>query len=215
MEKSFNTAGPSVPEKHYMISLDFDNFKKLIDAERYFILHAPRQTGKTTMMLQLMEDINRQGKYIALYVNVEAAQAWRNHIVEVNQTIINQFRIKALIDLPKEYQPSEAAPHLLFMAWLQRVVNGGGQVKREYAAGLGRLDLYIDFAGERFAFELKLKSKKALTDGKKQLVDYLHRLSLDSGWLVIFSRGEVKDWDAVGKREFVEERGKKIEVIWL
>jgi len=110
---------------------------------------------------------------------------------------------------------TEAAHHLLFMAWLQRIVNGGGRISREYAAGLGRLDLCIDFAGERFAFELKLKSKKALDKGKKQLVDYLQRLSLESGWLVIFSRQAVENLDQVGKREWMEEGGKRIEVIWL
>jgi hypothetical protein len=73
----------------------------------------------------------------------------------------------------------------------------------------------IDFAGERFAFELKLSSKKALTDGKTQLVDYLQRLSLDSGWLIIFSRKPVEDIETVGEREIVEEQGKRIEVIWL
>jgi hypothetical protein len=45
---------------------------------------------------------------------------------------------------------------LLFMAWLQRIVNSGEHMSREYAAGLGRLDLCLEFAGERFAFELKL-----------------------------------------------------------
>ena len=110
---------------------------------------------------------------------------------------------------------TEAAHHLLFMAWLQRIVNSGGHISREYAAGLGRLDLCIEFAGERFAFELKLSGKKALSEGKKQLVDYLQRLSLDRGWLVIFSRKAIEDWDTVGKREWATEGGKKIEVIWL
>jgi hypothetical protein len=110
---------------------------------------------------------------------------------------------------------TEAAHHLLLIAWLQRIVNSGGRVNHEYAAGLGRLDLCIEFADERFAFELKLSHKEALTEGKEQLADYLHRLSLEQGWLVIFSRKEVSDWDAVGKREWVEEGGKKIEVIWL
>jgi hypothetical protein len=512
MQKFFNTAGVCVPEKHYMISLDFSKIKKLIDLERYFLLHAPRQTGKTTLMLQLMEHLNQEGKYIALYLNVEAAQAWRNNIAKLNQTIINEFRIQAKIYLPTEYQPSaacfenvgdefatfvtqwclelpkplvvfmdevdaligdglisvlrqlragytrrprafphalcliglrdirdyriysdsskryiiggsafnikeksirlndftyeqvkelyaqhtaateqkfttpalqrifeltqgqpwlvnalgrelcfddeaidwkqtinkahvdnaaeilikrrdvhldqladklteprvakiiqsiligendevssnlnedqqylidlglvrlgnygleianpiyreiiprelttyqqntlginpqwyikadgkldiekvldtyikfykehsemvtkrktysEAAHHLLFMAWLQRIVNGGGRISREYAAGLGRLDLCIDFAEERFAFELKLNSKTALNKGKTQLIDYLQRLSVDSGWLIIFNRKPVKDWETVGKREWLEEDGKKIEVIWL
>ncbi len=110
---------------------------------------------------------------------------------------------------------TEAAHHLLFMAWLQRIVNGGGTVSREYAAGLGRLDLCIDFSGERFAFELKLSSAKALERGRKQLSGYLDRLSLTSGWLIIFSRGKVTDWDAVGRSEEIKEDGKMVTVIWL
>ena len=69
--------------------------------------------------------------------------------------------------------------------------------------------------GERFAFELKRSSKNALNVGKEQLVDYLERLSLNSGWLMIFSRGNIKDWKAVGKREQHDVAGKQIEVIWL
>ena len=118
-----------------------------------------------------------------------------------------------LITRRKTY--TEAAHHLLFMAWLQRIVNGGGTITREYAAGLGRLDLCIDFADEKFAIELKLSSAKALDRGKKQLADYLDRLSLDSGWLIIFSRGTVSDWNKVGKRDKIKEGGKKIKVIWL
>jgi len=106
--KKFNTAGPCVPKKHYMITTDLSHLHELIENKRYFLLHAPRQTGKTTLMLQLMEQINQRGKYLALYLNVEAAQAWRNNITEVNQTIVNEFRLKTKIYLPKEYQPSSA-----------------------------------------------------------------------------------------------------------
>ncbi|MEN8218141.1 MAG: AAA-like domain-containing protein [Pseudomonadota bacterium] len=131
--------------------------------------------------------------------------------------------IQAYIDFYKKHSElvtkrrtyTEAAHHLLFMAWLQRICNSGGRISREYAAGLGRLDLCIEFAGESFAFELKLNRKTALSEGKDQLVDYLHRLSLSNGWLMILSRREIKDWDAVGKRELIEEAGKQIEVIWL
>jgi hypothetical protein len=513
MQKFFNTAGACVPIKNYMLQPDFTEIKKLIDYERYFILHAPRQTGKTTLMLQLMEQINQQDEYIAIYVNIESAQPLRNNVEAINNVIMSSFENMAEIVLPKEYQPSErcftvrameeglktflsrwclelpkplvvfmdevdaligdglisvlrqlrsgysqrpkafphamcliglrdirdyriysdssqryiiggsafnikeksirlqdftyeqvkelyaqhteatsqnfthhalqrifeltqgqpwlvnalgrelcfddyaisrektvnkedvnnaaeilikrrdshldqladklteprveriiqsiligeeidnininedkqylidlglirvgrqaleianpiyrevipreltsyrqdmlaqeskwyvkpdgklnikkvldayikfykehselvtrrktyteAAHHLLFMAWLQRIVNGGGYITREYAAGLKRLDLCIDFADERFAFELKLSSKQALTEGKKQLINYLQRLSLDSGWLIIFSRKPVEDIETVGKREIVEEEGKRIEVIWL
>ncbi len=110
---------------------------------------------------------------------------------------------------------TEAAHHLLFLAWLQRVVNGAGpahrgRIHREYAAGLGRMDLMIEFAGEKFAFELKLWSKTALTKGRKQLADYLKRCGLDFGRLIIYSRKPPDDMETVGKREQCEVAGKQI-----
>jgi penicillin-binding protein-related factor A (putative recombinase) len=110
---------------------------------------------------------------------------------------------------------TEAAHHLFFMAWLQRIVNSGGIIEREYAAGLKRLDLCVRFSGEYFAFELKLSSKTALDEGKKQLVEYLNRLELNSGYLIIFSRKKVDDWETLGKREMAAFEGKQIEVIYL
>ena len=77
--KFFNTAGPVNPKKHYALSplnrLDSHEILSLIDQEKYFILHAPRQTGKTSCLLELMYYLNQEGKYDALYLNVEAAQA--------------------------------------------------------------------------------------------------------------------------------------------
>ncbi|MBF0237709.1 MAG: ATP-binding protein [SAR324 cluster bacterium] len=110
---------------------------------------------------------------------------------------------------------TEAAHHLLFMAWLQRIVNGGGRITREYAIGLKRLDLLIEFVGERFAFELKLSGKKALVEGTQQLTEYLTRLNMNFGTLIIFSRKPPEDMETVGKREMIEQEGKQIELIWL
>ncbi|MCP4697386.1 MAG: AAA family ATPase, partial [Gammaproteobacteria bacterium] len=109
MMKRFNTAGPCIPADHYMVPAapHYKSIEKLIDNKSYFILHAPRQTGKTTLMLQLMEHLNRQGKYIALYVNVEAAQPLRNRIEAVNKVILSRFESMAEILLPEEYRPSE------------------------------------------------------------------------------------------------------------
>src|SRR5262245_31160900 len=51
----------------------------------------------------------------------------------------------------------EAGPHLMVMAFLQRVVNGGGRVEREYGLGRGALDLLIVWGGERHVVEVKLR----------------------------------------------------------
>ncbi len=82
MERFFNTAGPNIPEDHYHIPslelADWEEIQRLIAQKRYFLLHAPRQTGKTSVLLEMMEALNAQGRYHALYVNIEAAQAVRN-----------------------------------------------------------------------------------------------------------------------------------------
>lgn len=92
MEKFFNTAGPNQPDIHYTLlpkdRVDWDALDGLIAARKYFILHAPRQTGKTSLLINLMHFINAQGHYRALYVNIEAAQAARNDAVAATASMV-------------------------------------------------------------------------------------------------------------------------------
>ncbi|MEA1051181.1 AAA-like domain-containing protein [Lamprobacter modestohalophilus] len=80
----FNTEGPVRSDKHYCLAplqrWDLEEVLSLIDLEKYFLLHAPRQTGKTTCLLALMNYLNRDGRYRALYVNIEAAQSARERV---------------------------------------------------------------------------------------------------------------------------------------
>ena len=80
----FCKAGPVKPEIHYSLPplerLNRESIFDLIRQEKYFVLHAPRQTGKTTAMLALEHDLNATGQYRALYVNVEPAQTARNDV---------------------------------------------------------------------------------------------------------------------------------------
>ncbi|BBC27152.1 AAA family ATPase [Pseudanabaena sp. ABRG5-3] len=85
----------------------------------------------------------------------------------------------------------EIAPHIVLMAFLHRVVNGGGTLEREYAIGSGRMDICLRYGKVTLAMELKVWSDKRpdpLKDGLLQLDKYLSGLSLDTGWLVIFDR---------------------------
>ena len=84
----------------------------------------------------------------------------------------------------------EIAPHLVLMAFLHRVVNGGS-IEREYAIGTGRMDLCIRYRGEILAIEIKVwrpEHPDPLPEGLTQLDGYLAGLGLDSGWLVLFDR---------------------------
>jgi hypothetical protein len=85
----------------------------------------------------------------------------------------------------------EIAPHLVLMAFLHRVVNGGGSLEREYAIGSGRMDICLRYGDVVLGMELKVwKQGKAdpLPQGLTQLDKYLSGLNLDTGWLVIFDR---------------------------
>jgi hypothetical protein len=84
VDKFFNTAGPVNQEEHYKIDplhrWDLEEILMLIKQKKYFILHAPRQTGKTSSMLELQKYLNNSGQYNAIYINVEIGQAARNNI---------------------------------------------------------------------------------------------------------------------------------------
>jgi len=86
----------------------------------------------------------------------------------------------------------EAAPHLVMMAFLHRVENGGGRLDREFAAGTGRMDLMLRFGPDRFAFEIKVWRDTDDADpaaaGLAQLDTRLSDLGLETGWLVVFDR---------------------------
>jgi hypothetical protein len=83
----------------------------------------------------------------------------------------------------------EIAPHLVLMAFLHRVINGGGTLEREYAIGRDRMDLCLRYGSVILGIELKVwRTRQAdpLTKGLEQLAGYLDRLKQSSGWLVIF-----------------------------
>ena len=90
----------------------------------------------------------------------------------------------------------ESGAQLVFMAYLQRIVDGGGYVSREYGGERGRIDLqvrkpYGDHQEQREGIELKVWRKgrpDPLQEGLRQVDDYLARLGLDTGTLIIFDR---------------------------
>jgi hypothetical protein len=85
----------------------------------------------------------------------------------------------------------EIAPHLVLMAYLDRVADGGGTVDREYAIGSGRVDLCLRHGATVVAIELKVwreHEPDPLEEGLEQLDAYLAGLGLATGWLVIFDR---------------------------
>ena len=111
----------------------------------------------------------------------EFQQFWREH----SAIWIERFDYK------------EAAPHLVLQAFLQRVINGGGRITREMAAGMRRLDLCVEYQGAHYPIELKLRyGEQTYAEGQRQLLDYLTTLGCAEGWLLVFDRRPEIDWDA-------------------
>jgi len=99
---------------------------------------------------------------------------------------------------------TEAFPHLLLMAFLQRVINGGGRIEREYAAGRGRMDLLVEYNEKNYIAEIKLIHEKQAPEtvkskGLEQTAKYRDTKSPGApAYLVIFDRrneAREKPWD--------------------
>lgn len=76
---------------------------------------------------------------------------------------------------------TEAIPHLLLLAFLQRLFNGSGRITREYAAGRGRMDLLVEYAGQSFIIEITLVKaskgwERTLEEGLNQVSRYRAKL---------------------------------------
>ena len=96
----------------------------------------------------------------------------------------------------EKYEYKEAAPHLILQAFLQRIINGGGNILREYAAGRERMDLCVVYQNNKYPIELKIMySKSVVQKGLEQLANYMDTLGEKTGWLVIFDRSNKRNWD--------------------
>jgi hypothetical protein len=89
---------------------------------------------------------------------------------------------------------TEAFPHLLVQAFLQRVLNGGGEIEREYAAGRGRMDLRVKYNGIEYIIEIKIihdydNPATVKEEGLEQIERYRDKIdSKTPAYLMIFDR---------------------------
>jgi hypothetical protein len=108
----------------------------------------------------------------------------------------------------------EASPHLVFMAYLQRIVNAGGCIDREFAVGTGRADLVVDYGGRQDVIELKLhRGSYTLPDGLEQVSAYAKRLCCDVGYLIIFDPDSRIPFEKRGTFEEMTHKGIKVIVV--
>ena len=108
----------------------------------------------------------------------------------------------------------EAGPHLMLMAFLQRIVNGGGRIEREYALGKGALDLLVRWKSQSVVIETKLRRDTETEDeAHEQVVRYLDSLGLAEGWLVLFDLRATAPWSERLYQRDVVVGGRVIHVV--
>lgn len=114
MKRFFNTAGPCNPVDHYMLPAEkrLPTVRRLIEQKQYFVVHAARQSGKTTTFQSLAESLAAEGNYTVLLTTCEAAQASQADLDRGMAALLGTLAQDAAIALPAELRPPAANPEL-------------------------------------------------------------------------------------------------------
>jgi hypothetical protein len=105
----FNTAGPCEPIKNYMLpaAARLPEVPALVERESYFVVHAPRQTGKTTALRALASDLTAGGHYAAVVLSLETGRAWGDDVGAATRAVLDRARSAARANLPPDLRPPE------------------------------------------------------------------------------------------------------------
>ena len=113
------------------------------------------------------------------------------------------------------FQYREAYPQLVLQAFLQRVINGGGEIIREMALGKKAMDLGVLFRGAKYAVECKKVAfyEKSHEKAYDQICGYMDRLGVGEGWLVVFDPDLTKPWEGKVYAQDLPWQGKTIHLV--
>lgn len=102
----FNTAGPCQPDIHYMLSplKRLPQVERLVAQRSYFVIHAPRQVGKTTAMLTLAQQLTASGQYTAILLSAETGAA-KPSLALAEDAIISAWQGAIRAWLPPDLRP--------------------------------------------------------------------------------------------------------------
>lgn len=189
MPRWFNIAGPCQDDIHYMLSptARLPDLMDLIQQRSYFVVHAPRQTGKTTAMLALAQQLTLSGRYTAVVVSAEVGSAFNNDIGAAELAIVGTWHDTIADVLPKELQApvyhqeepgrriraylrawAQASPRPLIV-FIDEIDSLQNEIEREYAIGRDRMDLCLRYRKTTLGIELKVWRDKRAIRKRKEL----------------------------------------------
>ncbi|MEP7124227.1 MAG: AAA family ATPase [Byssovorax sp.] len=107
MKRRFNVSGPCIASMHYMIPAErrLPEAPSLVDQLGYIVVHAPRQTGKTTALIALARDLTASGRYAAVLSSCEEGQASGDDFGSAQRAILGELSRRAASELPPELRP--------------------------------------------------------------------------------------------------------------
>ncbi len=107
--RHFNTAGVCQPTHHYMLPPEqrLPDLGRLVDQNAYLIVHAPRQTGKTTTLRAFAATLTAEGRHAALLMSCEGGQVFPDNIAAVEQQLWRSLMRSARAQLPESLRPPE------------------------------------------------------------------------------------------------------------
>ncbi len=110
MARFFNTAGVCEPRDHYMLPPHrrLPSLGSLIAKKAYFVVYAPRQSGKTTCFHHLARELTAAGRYAAQLASCETARTVSGDVDRAVNVVVRAIEIEAGGDLPEELRPPPA-----------------------------------------------------------------------------------------------------------
>lgn len=152
----------------------------------------------------------------AWYINADGG-------IRVNELLVSfqQFFREHYESWTDIAQYKEAAPQLLLQAFLLWILNGGGQITREYGLGRGRTDLFIlwplpDGRYQHFVIECKIvrgSREATISRGLDHVTRYADQCGAEEVYLLIFDRDSTKNWDEKIFTDTIEHEGKQVSVL--
>ena len=108
----FNTAGPCVPARHYMLAPEprLPEARPLVERGMYFVVHAPRQTGKTTILRALAHQLTAEGTFAALHFSCETGEPAGDDFGLAEALVLGSIRREASLYLPLDLRPPDSWP---------------------------------------------------------------------------------------------------------
>ena len=109
MPRQFNIAGPCQPDIHYMLPPDrrFPGLREVIEGRSYFVIHAPRQCGKTTALMALARELTASGRFTSVVLSMEQGQSFRTNPEGLEPAFLGGWRHSCRAHLPADLQPPE------------------------------------------------------------------------------------------------------------